>query len=94
MASKVVRFDATPNPNAIKCSLDARISDTPRSYFKPEEARAASDTLAMALFSIPNVTNVLIHTDWITVCKSPDGQWEPIKAAIRAALARIETHGP
>lgn len=93
MASKVVRFDATPNPNAIKCVPDAPIGDSVRSYFKAEEAHAAEDALAMALFALPGVTNVLIHTDWVTVCKSPDAAWGPIKEGVRAAVASSGSHG-
>lgn len=93
MASKVVRFDATPNPNALKCVLDAPVGDSVRSYFRAEEASAAGDTLAMALFALPGVTSVLIHTDWLTVCKSPDAAWGAIKEGVRRALAQAGGHG-
>lgn len=93
MASKVVRFDATPNPNAIKCVLDAPIGDSVRSYFRAEEARAAGDALAMALFALPGVTNVLIHTEWVTVGKSPDASWGAIKEGVRVAVASGGSHG-
>lgn len=93
MASKVVRFDTTPNPNAIKCVLDGPITDAPRSYFKPEEASEAADAVAVALFAVPGITNVLIHSDWISVCKTPDAPWGAIKEGVRAALAKADSHG-
>lgn len=88
MPSKVVRFDATPNPNALKCVVDAPIANAPRSYFKPAEAAAAGDALAIALFALPGITNVLIHTEWITVCKDAGAPWAAIKEGVREALAR------
>ncbi len=93
MGSKVVRFDATPNPNALKCVPDAPIGDTVRSYFRAEEASRAGDALGIALFGIPGVTNVLIHTDWITVCKAPEAPWGQIKEGVRAALTSGGSHG-
>lgn len=93
MASKVVRFDTTPNPNAIKCVLDGPITEAPRSYFTPEQATEAADSLAVALFSVPGITNVLIHSDWISVCKSPDAAWGVIKEGVRAVLAKADGHG-
>ncbi len=93
MAPTVVRFDTTPNPNALKCVLDAAITDAPRSYFKPEQAAEAADALAISLFALPGVTNVLIHSDWITVCKSPDASWSTIKQGVRDVLRQAGSHG-
>lgn len=86
---KVVEFEATPNPNAIKCWLDGRASAGPRSYFNAEAAQG--DPLARSLFAIPGVTNVLILGDWITVSKGPQTPWPAVKNAIRRAL---EAHAP
>lgn len=74
-----IRFEPTPNPNAIKCVVDpASIDLGPadpdlgiRSYFNADAARDADDPLAHALFAIPGVANLLIHTAFITVGKSP-----------------------
>ncbi len=85
MAQGRIEFQSTPNPNAVKCVVGAVISDRPRSYFKP--ADAAGDHLAVALFSIPGVTNVLIQDTWLTVCKSPDADWKAIKRGVEKAVA-------
>lgn len=84
MSPKVRSFQDTPNPNALKCVLDRRIADAPRSYFKAEDA--AADSLGSRLFSIPGVVNVLIHTDWITLGKRPDADWKAIKSGLERAL--------
>lgn len=86
---KVVEFEATPNPNAVKCRLDGRVSDGPRSYFNAPAAEG--DPLARALFAIPGVTNVLILGDWITVSKDPKTAWPAVKGAVRRVL---EAHTP
>lgn len=80
----VTAFEATPNPNAIKCLVDPPPSDRVRSYFNARQA--AEDPLALALFGIPGVTNVLIHTTFITLCKTPETPWPGIKSAIKKVL--------
>lgn len=77
-------YQDTPNPNALKCHLSARIAEHPRSYFSPSQA--AQDPLGSKLFAIPGVTNILIHPEWITIGKSPDSPWKPIKAALERVL--------
>lgn len=80
-----MKFESTPNPNAVKCLLDhPSTGGQIRSYFNAEQA--VSDPLAQRLFSIEGVTNLLITPDWITVNKAPDASWAPIKKAVRAVL--------
>ncbi len=82
--SAPVRFDTTPNPNAIKCVLDA-----PRAgaiVSAGSVAEAGGDAQAVALLGIPGVTRVLLHTAFVTVSKSPEASWTPIKREIRKEL--------
>jgi hypothetical protein len=84
MSLKVRTFQDTPNPNALKCVLNRRVAESPKSYFKPEDA--AADPFAASLFAIPGVTNILIHSDWITVSKRPDADWKSIKSGLERVL--------
>ena len=82
-------FESTPNPNAVKCVIVPDTWDSgPRSYFTPDQADQADDPLAQDLFATPGVTNVLIHTLFITVCKAPDAKWPVIKRSIKAAILK------
>lgn len=85
MPYAVVRFESTPNPNAVKCMLDRTISDRPRSFL--DAASAVSDPLATALFEIPGVRNILMNADWITVNTHPGSDWKKIKPAVKRVLA-------
>lgn len=84
MAYKVVRFQETPNPNAVKCVLDRPPPDQPKSYFNADQAR--EDPMGSALFAIEGVTNVLIGDGWITVNKAADAPWKTIKAGVERVL--------
>ncbi|MCC6675615.1 MAG: NifU N-terminal domain-containing protein [Phycisphaerales bacterium] len=81
---RITQFQATPNPNALKCVIDHRLPDTPRSYFSA--AQVNTDPLAARLFAIPGITNLLIHESFITVGKDPAADWKPIKAALELTL--------
>ena len=86
MPYKVIDFQETPNPNALKCVLDASPApDGPRSYVKSGPA-ASADPLGAALMAIPGIHNVLIHHGWITIGKSPDASWKSVKTAVQRAL--------
>ncbi len=80
-----MRFETTPNPNALKCVLDAPRAGAIISAGRAEEA--GGDALALALLGIPGITRVLLHTAFITVCKEPGADWRPIKRMVRKALA-------
>lgn len=84
MPLSVTAFEPTPNPNAIKCLVSPAPTEAPRSYFRAEQA--AGDPLAAALFAIPGVTNVLVHTSFITIGKTPAAAWPAIKVSVKKVL--------
>ncbi len=88
MPVTITRFDATPNPNALKCSLDRPISDRPRSFRSAQEA--ADDPLASAVFALGPVTSLLLNGDWLTINKEPDTPWPPLKQALAQLLQGLE----
>jgi hypothetical protein len=85
---RVQQYQKTPNPNALKCVLDARVAVGSRAY--REAHAAAGDPLARAVLAIPGVVNLLLHEDWLTVGKSPGAKWAPVKAALESVLATID----
>ncbi|MEO1008975.1 MAG: NifU N-terminal domain-containing protein [Planctomycetota bacterium] len=88
---RVIGFESTPNPNAIKIVLEGAIPAAPRSYRHPPTGAglASADPLAAALFAIDGVRVVLIHEEFVSLCKAPAAAWKAIKPRARAA---IEAH--
>ncbi len=84
---KIVRFESTPNPNAIKCILDRPASDRPRSYLKAEDA--GDDPVAGPLFAIGGIRNILINGDWISVNKLDETKWSTLKPALKRAVREL-----
>jgi hypothetical protein len=88
MPFTVLSFEATPNPNALKCILDRPISPGPRSFLNA--AGAETDPIARALFSVEGVSCVLMNGGWMTVNKRPDASWTAIKAGVKRVLREAE----
>jgi len=84
MPYRIVRFETTPNPNALKCWLDQPISDRPRSFLNAKAAE--SDPLAAALFSGAGVTTLLFNGDWLTINKSEVTPWSTVKGQVKKIL--------
>ncbi|MFG0292518.1 MAG: NifU N-terminal domain-containing protein [Phycisphaerales bacterium JB050] len=84
MGYKIIRFESTPNPNAIKCILDAPISDRPKSFLNA--AAADDDPLGSPFFELPGIRNILVNDNWISVNKLDETPWSTLKPALRRVV--------
>ncbi len=77
----------TPNPNAMKFTLDVTVPETVNAT---SVEAAAGQPLAEALFAIDGVIGVFATSDFVTVSKAPAADWEAIMPAavevLRTAL--------
>ena len=87
MPYRVVEVQPTPNPNALKFLLDRQIAEQPTSFFSADAA--AGHPIATALFAVPGVSSLLLLGDFVTVNKSADASWPPIKERVRQVLAAV-----
>lgn len=86
MPYRVIAFQPTPNPNALKCMLEPRLPDPPRSFRSAVEV--GDDPLAKALFAVSGVTSVLLNGDWMTVNKSSSADWSSVKRGVQDVLSK------
>ena len=75
----------TPNPNALKFTVDATF-EAPTAF---AAGQPTDDPVAAPLLDIPGVTSVFMSADFVTLSKSPDGDWEAI---VPAAVEVLEQH--
>ena len=74
----------SPNPNALRFQLDVTLPDT----LSANSADDAKGTPFLeAVFAAPGVAAVFGVSDFVTVTRTPDADWEPIVAAVQAAAA-------
>ncbi len=82
--ARVLRYESTPNPDALKLILDRAISDRPRSFLSPEDA--AGDPVAEPIFASGSVRAVLVNGGWVSVNKLPEADWASLKPVCERAL--------
>lgn len=82
----VTGTSGTPNPDAMKFTLDVRVEGM-RNVTDP--AAAAGDAFAEAVFAAPGVAAVFSTADFVTVTRQPGADWGPITAAVEQAVALL-----
>lgn len=88
-AALAVTPEQTPNPNAMKFTVDRKVSEK-GSFSLNSAAEATVSPLGRALFALPGVVSVFGVNNFVTVTKDDatpwDGLLEPISEALRAHL--------
>ncbi len=79
-----VHVQKTPNPNALKFVLPARIFGQPLNASTPDEA--ARHPLAQRLLALAPVYNVFMVQDFVTVNKVPHVPWAGLEEEIRQQI--------
>jgi hypothetical protein len=75
----------TPNPNAMKFTLDTKLPSTIN--YRDADA-AADDPFASAVFAAGGVQSVFGVNDFVTVTREPGADWDAIVAAVKDAAAQ------
>lgn len=83
-----VRAQRTPNPNAMKFTLDRSVVEGRQSRSINSADAARGDPVAEPLFAIEGVTGLFMVDDFITVMKSPEREWDDLVPSITDALTR------
>ena len=73
----------TPNPDAIKFTLDVRL---PAMINLSSAAEAMTD-FEREVLGVDGVANLFGVNDFVTVTRQPGAPWEPILAAVQRAAA-------
>ncbi|MFN3333538.1 MAG: NifU N-terminal domain-containing protein [Caldilinea sp.] len=79
-----VQTKLTPNPNAMKFELPARIFPKSLSFASAQDA--AAHPLAAAIFALGGVYNVFMVQNFVTVNKLPDVTWEALLEPIQECI--------
>jgi len=75
-------IEQTPNPNALKFTVGQDVGG-PTTVVAGQES---ADPTAQALIELPGVTSVFMTADFVTLTRSPDGDWAAIADAAKAIL--------
>lgn len=92
MPARIIRFETTPNPNAIKCVLDRVVCNRPRSFLCEHDAQ--TDPIATQIFALGGIRNILINDDWISINKLENAKWTTLKPALRKLMPTLTFDDP
>lgn len=77
--------EMTPNPETMKFVAN-KLLYPGKSIDFPDESSAAPSPLAKELFAFPFIRSVFIASNFVTLTKTPDAQWDEVIPTVRAFL--------
>ena len=80
-----IQTESTPNPATLKFLPGQTVLDLGTADF-PNADAAAKSPLARRIFATPGVTGVFFGTDFVTVTKGDDTQWDHLKPGVLGAI--------
>jgi Fe-S cluster biogenesis protein NfuA len=80
-----IQTESTPNPATLKFLPGEPVLDAGTADF-PTANAAEGSPLARRVFGVPGVTAVFFGTDFVTVTKEADVEWDHVKPAILGAI--------
>ena len=84
--------EMTPNPETMKFVAN-KLLYPGKSIDFPDEASAAPSPLAKELFAFPFIKSVFIASNFVTLTKVPDTQWDEVIPTIREFLKQYLEEG-
>ena len=78
-----VNAQATPNPNAVKFTLNRPVASQGKTY---RDAATADTAWAKQLLAIPGIVQLFAVNDFISVSKAPEADWAGLVPQIEAVL--------
>ena len=81
-----IQLEWTPNPSTLKYVVDRRLLTSGAVNFTTKEAAQEKSPLARKLMDIQGVVAVMLGTNFVTVTKGEDGEWDELNDAVMATL--------
>ena len=80
-----IQTESTPNPATLKFLPGQSVMDMGTADFPSAESASASP-LAQRLFAVTGTTGVFLGSDFVTVTKTDETDWDHIKPALLGAI--------
>jgi len=82
-----IQTEETPNPLTLKFIPDGKeVLGDKTAEFKSQKAASTKSPLATQLFEISGVVSVFFGSDFITITKNEEANWDKIKSDIQATI--------
>ena len=87
MGYTIKHIETTPNPLARKLIVDPAPGRIVSVF---DASKGSDDPLASAILSCEGVSNVLVHTEFVSVCFTKETKWASLKGAISKAIGGVD----
>jgi len=87
-----VTLEFTPNPNTLKFVVNRTFLDRGAANFT-DSNKASVSPLAQSIFKIKGIAGVMIGTNFITITKSNDGDWDVIAEEVPKCVENFVASG-
>ncbi|MDX2013355.1 MAG: NifU family protein [Myxococcaceae bacterium] len=81
-----IQLEWTPNPSTLKYVVDTQLLPRGAMNFTTRDVAAERSPLATRLFDIKGVTGVMLGTNFVTVTKGDEGEWDELNDGVMNAL--------
>jgi Fe-S cluster biogenesis protein NfuA len=87
-----ISLEFTPNPNTLKFVTNQSFLERGAANF-PEASKAEPSPLAQKLFAIPGIAGVMIGTNFVTITKAPNGDWDIVAEEVPKTIETFVKSG-
>lgn len=88
-----IQLEWTPNPSTLKYVVDTALLPRGAMNFTSREVATEKSPLASKLFDIKGVTGVMLGTNFVTVTKGDEGEWDELNDGVMLTLDKHLTDG-
>ncbi len=88
-----IQLEWTPNPSTLKYVVDAALLPRGAMDFTTRDVATEKSPLATKLFDIRGVTAVMLGTNFVTVTKGDEGEWDELNDNVMLAIDKHLTGG-
>lgn len=88
-----IQLEWTPNPSTLKYVVDTALLPRGAMNFVSRDVALEKSPLASRLFDIKGVMAVMLGTNFVTVTKGDEGEWDELNDGVMLALDKHLTDG-
>jgi Fe-S cluster biogenesis protein NfuA len=88
-----IQLEWTPNPSTLKYVVDTKLLPRGAMNFVSADIAAEKSPLATKIFGIHGVTAVMLGTNFVTVTKGDEGEWDEVNDGVMLTLDTFLTAG-
>jgi Fe-S cluster biogenesis protein NfuA len=81
-----IQLEWTPNPSTLKYVVDTQLLPRGAMNFTTRDVAVDRSPLALRLFDIKGVTAVMLGTNFVTVTKGDEGEWDEMNDGVMLTL--------